>query len=159
RGYTYSVDAHNCLVMNDDTLKTIKALGHGCCWGGYPPKHGLGIFEVGGPIEVAEIWHDAYAPTRHRRFVIHLRGIGFAFVDLLARAGLDLRPHQYSQRFHFEGDVEIHPQTPQPGEIMTVTLGDALATIVPGREVESSWKSWRDERLIGVYGVPAERSS
>src|SRR6185369_7628110 len=70
RGYTYSVDAHNCLVMNDDTLKTIKALGHGCSWGGYPPKHGLGIFEVGGPIEVAEIWHDAYAPTRHRRFVV-----------------------------------------------------------------------------------------
>jgi hypothetical protein len=158
RGYTYSVDAHNCLVMNDHTLKTIKALGHGCCWGGYPPKHGLGLFEAGGPIEVAEIWHDAYAPTRHRRYVIHLRGIGFAFVDLLSRTGLDLRPHQYSQRFHFEGDVEINPQAPQPGEIMTLTLGDAQATIVPGREAESFWKSWRDERLIGVYGVPAERS-
>jgi hypothetical protein len=158
RGYMYAPDAHNCLIMNDDTLKPLKALGHGCCWGGYPPKHGLGLFEAGGPIEVAEIWHDAYAPSRHRRFVIHLKGIGFAFVDLLSRAGLDLRPHQYSQRFHFEGNVQINPVAPQAAEIMTVTLGDATATIVPGREAESYWKTWRDERLIGIYGIPAEKT-
>jgi len=93
RGYSYSVNAHNCLVMNDDTLKPLSAMNHGTFWGGSPPKHGLGIFEAGGPIEVAEVWHDANAPTRHRRFFVHVVGIGFALVDLLSKRP-NLSPHQ-----------------------------------------------------------------
>ncbi len=154
RGYMYAADSHNVLVMNDDTLKPLKALGHGCCWGGYPPKHGLGLFEAGGPIEVLEAWHDAYAPTRHRRFTIHIVGIGFVFVDLLARTGLDLRPHQYSQRYHFEGDVEITPETPGPAAPLSASKNGARCVIVPGREAQNSWKTWHDERLAGVYGIP-----
>jgi hypothetical protein len=153
RGYHYAVDSHNCLVMNDDTLKPLKALGHGCCWGGYPPKHGLGLFKAGGPIELAEIWHDAYAPTRHRRFVVQVNGIGYVFVDLLARPGLDLRPHQYSQRYHFEGGVAIEPTLPESGHNLSVSLGDASCVIVPGRETETFWKSWRDQYLSGVKEV------
>jgi len=157
RGYLYSVDAHNCLIMDDDTLKPLKAMAHGCFWGGYPPKHGLGLFEAGGPIEVAEVWHDAYAPTRHRRYVVHLRGIGFAFVDLLSRSGLDLRPHQYSQRFHFEGDVAIAPPAPGPGRALHVSCAGAKCRIVPGREAHSVWTSWHDDRLAGLPGVPTEK--
>jgi hypothetical protein len=153
RGYSYAVDAHNCLVMNDDTLKPIKSLGHGCCWGGYPPKHGLGLFKAGGEIEVAEIWHDAYAPTRHRRFVVQIKGICYVFVDLLSRPGLDLRPHQYSQRYHFEGGVAIEPTVPDAAHSLRATLGEASCVIVPGREAESSWKSWRDDYLEGLKEV------
>ena len=157
RGYAYSVDAHNCLVMDDDTLKPLKALSHRCCWGGYPPRHGLGIFKAGGPIEVAELWHDAYAPTRHRRYSVHLNGIGFALVDLLSRPGLDLRPHQYSQRFHFEGDVRIFPGQPGRGHPLAATREGASCLIVPGREADTDWKSWHDERLVNTYGVPRRK--
>ena len=157
RGYMYAPDAHNCLIMNDDTLKPLAALSHGCCWGGYPPRHGLGLFQAGGPVEIAEIWHDAYAPTRHRRYIVHLRGLGFAFVDLLSRPGLDVRPHQYSQRLHFEGDVAIAPQVPRPGGTLRVSRAGAMCRIVPGRETHTVWKSWHDERLAGVPGVPADK--
>ncbi|MBI3829338.1 MAG: heparinase II/III family protein [Planctomycetes bacterium] len=153
RGYAYSPESHNCLIMNDDTLKPLKALGHGCCWGGYPPKHGLGLLQAGGPIEVAELWHDAYAPTRHRRFVVHVRGIGFVFVDLLARAGLDLRPHQYSQLYHFEGGVEMTPSQPKAGQTVRAWKEPASCFVVPGAEAETQWKAWRDERLADLYGV------
>jgi hypothetical protein len=158
RGYSYSVDAHNCLVMDDDTLKPFKALGHPCCWGGYPPKHGLGLFAAGGPIEVSEMWHDAYAPTRHRRFVVRIDGVGFAFVDLLSRSGLDLRPHQYSQLVHFSGGVALSTASPEAGASLSASLAEASCTIVPGAETCSSWRTWRDERLRGLYGVAADAS-
>ena len=160
RGYMYAADSHNCLIMNDDTLKPLKALGHGCCWGGYPPKHGLGLFEAGGPIEIAEVWHDAYAPTRHRRFAVHIKKIGFVFVELLSRPGLDLRPHQYSQRYHFEGDVLIEPGTPSPAQPLAAAHinGGARCVIVPGREAPAVWSTWRDERLIGVFGIPETKT-
>lgn len=157
RGYSYAVDAHNCLVMDDDTLKTLKALGHPCSWGGYPPQHGTGLFRAGGAIEVLEAWHDAYAPTRHRRFTVHVRGVGFVFVDLLARPGLDLRPHQYSQRFHAEGDVVPSATAPAPGAAVRLERGGATCWIVPGGEAHNAWATWQDQRLAGVFGIPAER--
>ena len=156
RGYIYNMESHNCLVMNDDTLKPIKACGHECFWGGYPPKHGLGLFQAGGPIEVAEIWHDAYAPTRHRRYVVHIKGIGFAFVDLLSRPGLDLRPHQYSQRFHFEKAVTISPENPSGGSPLSAHRNDARCIVIPGGECESFWKTWNDTRLAGIPGADVE---
>ncbi|HTL53130.1 MAG TPA: heparinase II/III family protein, partial [Planctomycetota bacterium] len=153
RGYSYSVDAHNCLVMDDDTLKPLKALGHGCCWGGYPPKHGLGLFKPGGAIEVAEIWHDAYAPTRHRRYVVQIVGLGFAFIDLLSRPGLDLRPHQYSQLFHCEGGVAIEAETLRDRRSLVIKKNNARAIIMAGNSTEVRWKSWRDSYLANLHGV------
>ena len=153
RGYSYSVNAHNCLVMNDDTLKPLSAMNHGTFWGGYPPKHGLGIFEAGGPIEVAEVWHDANAPTRHRRFFVHVVGVGFVLVDLLSKRP-NLSPHQYTQSFHFEGDVEIAPPTPSDGHALRATSGDAACLVVPGADTESRWRTFRDPYLDNVYGVP-----
>jgi hypothetical protein len=153
RGYSYSVNAHNCLVMNDDTIKPLEAMNHGTFWGGWPPKHGLGIFQAGGPIEVAEIWNDANAPTRHRRFYVHIVGIGFALVDILSKRP-NLSPHQYSQYFHFEGDVRISPEDPDSGLALRGTLDDATCLIVPGAETESRWRTFRDPYLDDVYGVP-----
>ena len=158
RGYSYSMNAHNCLVMNEDTLKPLEAMNHGTFWGGWPPKHGLGIFEAGGPIEVAEMWHDANAPTRHRRFVVHIVGIGFAMVDLLSKRP-NLSPHQYSQYFHFKSDVEIAPTAPADGESLRACAGDASCLIVPGAETESRWRTFRDPYLDDVYGVPNTKGS
>ena len=153
RGYSYSVNAHNCLVMNDDTIKPLEAMNHGTFWGGWPPKHGLGVFEAGGPIEVAEVWHDANYPTRHRRFFVHIVGVGFVIVDLLSKRP-NLSPHQYSQYFHFEGDVSISPETPEPGLPLRASAGDAACLIVPGADTESHWRTFRDDYLDDVYGVP-----
>ncbi len=157
RGYSYSVNAHNCLVINDDTLKPLQAMNHGTFWGGWPPTHGVGLFKAGGPIEIAELWHDAYAPTRHRRFIVHIVGIGFALVDLLsARPGL--APHQYSQYFHFEGNVKLSPFAPQPGDSLRATNGDAACLIVPGAETDSHWRTFPDTYLDDVYGLSAGRT-
>jgi hypothetical protein len=153
RGYSYSVNAHNCLVMNDDTLKPLEAMNHGTFWGGCPPKHGLGVFEAGGPIEVAEVWNDANYPTRHRRFFVHVVGVGFVLVDLMSKRP-NLAPHQYSQYFHFEGGVEIAPQLPEDGAALRAFDGDAACLIVPGTETESRWRTFRDPYLDDVYGVP-----
>jgi hypothetical protein len=158
RGYSYSVNAHNCLVINDDTLKPLEAMNHGTFWGGWPPKHKLGVFEAGGPIEVAEIWNDANYPTRHRRFVVHLVGLGFVLVDLMSKRP-NLSPHQYSQYFHFEGDVEIAPEQPQNGSPLRAVAGDAACLIVPGAETESRWRTFRDPYLDDVYGVPNDNGS
>jgi hypothetical protein len=153
RGYSYSMNAHNCLVMNDDTLKPLEAMNHGTFWGGWPHQHGLGILEAGGPIEVAEIWNDANAPTRHRRFVVHVVGIGFAMVDLLSKRP-NLAPHQYTQSFHFEGDVELSSETPGEGHAFRAHLDEAACVIVPGADTESHWRTFRDPYLDDVYGVP-----
>jgi hypothetical protein len=157
RGYSYSVNAHNCLVMNDDFLKPLEAMDHGTFWGGFPPECGTGIFESGGPIEVSEVWHDANAPTRIRRFFVHLKGIGFVFVDIVTSSKKRMSPMQYSQYFHFEGDVEISPEAPEAGGAMRVWQDEASCWIVPGKEMETHWRSFRDSYLNDTYMVPATK--
>ncbi|HEY3322537.1 MAG TPA: heparinase II/III family protein [Planctomycetota bacterium] len=153
RGYLYHATAHNCMLMNDDGLKPLAALGHLCNWHGHTPPVKLGLFKAGGLIEVLECRHDAYAPHRHRRFVLHLAGIGFAFVDLWARPELDLRPNQYSQLLHAEGGVEMTPEAPENGGTVRLWSGRSNCFIVPGAETETTWNCWRDEKLCGVYGI------
>ncbi|MCL2639816.1 MAG: heparinase II/III family protein [Phycisphaerales bacterium] len=162
RGYTYSVNAHNCLVMNDDFLKPIEAMNHGTFWGGYPPVCSTGIFAANGPIEVAEVWHDANPAARMRRFVLHLRGIGFAFVDIIASNRAGMSPMQYSQYFHFEGDVELSPELPEGEAPMRASRGEgggASCLIVPGQEVGSFWKTWCDPYVHDLYPVPGTKGS
>jgi hypothetical protein len=156
RGYSYSVNAHNCLVINDDTLKPLEAMNHGTFWGGWPPKHSLGVFEAGGPIEVAEVWNDANYPTRHRRFFVHVVGLGFVLVDLMSKRP-NLAPHQYTQHFHFEGDVQL--AVPADGSSIRATDGDAACLIVPGAETTFRWDTRRDLYLDDVYGVPNSRGA
>jgi hypothetical protein len=130
-------------------------MNHGTFWGGWPPKHGLGIFEAGGPIEAVEVWHDANYPTRHRRFFVHIVGIGFVLVDLLSKRP-NLSPYQYSQYFHFEGDVAISPEAPGDGNSLRALDGNANCLIVPGAETESRWRTFRDPYVDGLYGVPSK---
>ena len=153
RGYSYSVNAHNCLTLNDDTLKPLAAMCHGTFWGGHPPPHECGLFQAGGPIEIAEVWHDANAPWRHRRFVVHLVGLGFVLVDIVDKKALDLRPNQWSQGFHFEFDVEIDAENPPQGAALNAKLDGASCLIVPGRDMESKWRAFRDAYLTQVYAL------
>ncbi|MBA3707476.1 MAG: heparinase II/III family protein [Planctomycetes bacterium] len=153
RGYSYSMQAHSCLVVNDDTLKPLSALSHNTYWGGQPPVVPTGLFQAGGPIEVLEAWHDAYAPRRHRRFVVHLVGLGFANIDIITRKGFNLAPHEYAQLWHFDGDVAIGPEEPAHGQVIRGWKNEASCVLVPGRESETQWKTWRDPFLDDVYGV------
>jgi hypothetical protein len=157
RGYSYGVQSHNCLVMNDDFLKNLEAMNHGTFWGGYPPEHHCGVFSAGGAIEVAEIWNDANGPTRHRRFVVHVRNVGFAFVDIVKSSKPRLAPNQYSQYFHLEGDVEISSEAPEHGSAVRVFDGDASCLIVPGADIETRWRAYRDEYLDNLYRVPTTK--
>jgi hypothetical protein len=151
------VNAHNCLVMNDDFLKNLEAMNHGTFWGGYPPVHHTGLFQAGGVLEIAEIWNDANAPMRHRRFFVHLRGLGFVLVDILNSKKMRMIPSQYSQYFHLEGDVEISAETVEPGGAMKVFQDEASCVIVPGREVDTRWRAYRDLYLDDLYRVPASK--
>ena len=149
RGYHYSMGAHNCLVMDDDTLKPLEACGHRCFWGGRPPRHGLGICKPDGAIEVLEAWHDAYAPTRHHRYVIHLRGLGFVLVDRLGHDQVDLKPHDYVQLLHLEAGVQHH--TTRAGA-MHLGTGRATCTVIPGGACAAGWTAAPDPWLEDLPG-------
>ncbi|HYF51938.1 MAG TPA: heparinase II/III family protein, partial [Planctomycetota bacterium] len=154
RGYSYSMNAHNCLIMNDDFLKPLLAMSHPTFWGGNPPRCEAGLFAPGENIEIAEASHDGNDPTRHTRYVVHLRGIGFVLVDKIWRNVLDMRPNNYAQYFHMEGDVEIAPQEPTNGGNLRVFSGEASCVIVPGAESDTRWKCRRDTYLDNLFGVP-----
>ena len=151
RGYSYSVNAHNCLTMNNDFLKPMLAMSHGTFWGGSPPLVPTGLFETAGDLEVLEAWHDEYKPTRHRRFVVHLRGLGYVFVDHLWRKMLDLRPNQYTQYYHLDYEVEVSAQEPAKQSALKVFKGAASCLLVPGSESGSEWRTIRDELLTDIH--------
>ena len=154
RGYFYAPDSHNCMIINDDTIKPLKTLGHQCNWGNFPPKHELGIFASGEHIEIAEMTNFIPVPFTHRRFVIHLRGIGFAFVDILEENPISVRPHQYAQRYHLEWDVEASPlNDTMSGGGLCLKKDKSKAFIIPGEDVDYKWNNWHDSYLKNLPGV------
>jgi hypothetical protein len=154
RGYSYAADSHNMFIRNYDFMKPLRAFNHYSCFGMWQiPECGLGLFKTGGPIEVLEAWHDQYSPLRHRRFFIHLRNLGFAFVDMMPNLPGRLSPYEYSQFLHFNFEVELSSEQPKPGETVKAWLDDAACYIVPGREAEAHWTLQRDEYLNGVYSL------
>ena len=154
RGYSYGADSHNVFVRNYDFLRPLRALSHFTVYGlQRAPLCGLGLFQAGGPIEVAEAWHDENAPLRHRRLLVHIKGVGFAFVEMMNSPKGSLAPYDYSQLYHFEYEVDIAPTQPQVQQTLKVSAGDAACYIVPGREAEVRWQSWRDEYLTGLYSL------
>jgi hypothetical protein len=154
RGYSYGANSHNVFVRNYDFLRPLRALNHFTVFGlQRPPLCGLGMFEAGGPIEVSEAWHDENAPLRHRRLLVHIKGIGFAFVEMMNSPVGSLAPYDYSQFYHFEYDVDIAPAEPQVQQTLKAFSGDAECYIVPGREAEVRWQCGRDEYLKELYSL------
>ena len=157
RGYSYAADSHNMFIRNYDFMKPLRAFNHYTCYGMYQtPECGLGLFKSGGPIEVLEAWHDQYRPLRHRRFIVHLRNLGFAFVDMMPSLTGSLAPYEYSQFYHFNFEVEITPSVGselKAGQTLKAWLDGAACYVVPGREAEARWSVQRDEYLSGVYSL------
>jgi len=160
RGYFYAPDSHNCMIINDDTLKPLKALGHRCSWGGYPPRHQLGAFKTSKSIEILEMSNKGCRPFIHRRFVVHLRSLGFAFVDILRETPVSVRPHQYVQQYHLEWDVDCSlPSASLDNGGIRLTKGKAKALIIPGEEVDYQWHLRRDSFLSNLPGVRSKDAS
>ena len=152
RGYSYGADSHNVFVRNYDFIRPLRALNHYTVYGlQRSPLCGLGLFKAGGPIEVVEAWHDENAPVRHRRLLVHIKGIGFAFVEMMNSPVGSLAPYDYSQFYHLQFEVQIAPEEPQVQQTLKVFDGDAACYIVPGREAEVRWQTHRDDYLKDVY--------
>jgi hypothetical protein len=154
RGYSYGAESHNVFIRNYDFIRPLRALNHFSLYGlAHRPECGIGLFEAGGPIEVVEAWHDGYVILRHRRYAVHLKGLGFAFIDMMPAPKGSLAPADFSQYYHFEYEVDIAPTSPDAGATLKASAGDAACYIVPGREAETRWKTWRDEYLKDVYSL------
>ena len=115
RGYYFSMDAHNTLVIDHDALKSHEALAHS--WGGQPSRITVAAtcLNARGGFDYGTFRHDGYRPLLHRRDVFFVRGRYFIMTDAITMdfAGLntvfasegDIRPHHYRQRLHFEPGV------------------------------------------------------
>ncbi|GMV83175.1 MAG: hypothetical protein AMXMBFR7_43590 [Planctomycetota bacterium] len=115
RGYYYSMDAHNTLVIDNDTLKSHAALANS--WGLQPTRITVAAtcLRSGVGLDYATFRHDGYRPLLHRRDVFFVRGRYLIFSDCISMnfAGFntvfategDIRPHHYRQRLHFETGV------------------------------------------------------
>ncbi|MGH7144655.1 MAG: heparinase II/III domain-containing protein [Planctomycetota bacterium] len=154
RGYSYGADSHNVFVRNFDFIRPLRALSHFSSYGlDRNPLCGLGLFEAGGPIELAEAWHDEFAPFRHHRFLVHLRGLGFVFIDRMNSRKGKLSPHDYTQAYHADFDLVVAPLKPPVDGALRIGSGAASCLMVPGRETETRWEVFRDEYLTGVYAL------
>ncbi|MBN4074064.1 heparinase II/III family protein [bacterium AH-315-E10] len=149
RGYLYSVQAHNCMIINDNTLKNIEALGHECHWGGEPPRHTLPLAYEGKSFNLLECSHDGYAPFRHRRYFIQLTGLGFATVDIMNETNAEaMRPHEYKQFLHGNFDVKVSELGPLVQ--LQFTRNNASLCVVPGLSSDCRFELKTDEWLAGL---------
>jgi hypothetical protein len=115
RGYYFSMDAHNCLIIDDDILTSYRALQKH--WGRQPPRIISAETCFADEVDYATFVHDGYRPLLHRRDVLLVRGryvlmtdgITMDFTGFNALAGLegDIRPHHYKQRLHFETGISV----------------------------------------------------
>ena len=139
RGYYFSMDAHNTLVIDHDSLKSHEALAD--AWGLQPPRiaSAATCLNARGGIDFATFRHDGYRPLLHRRDVLFVRGRYFILTDavtmdftgfntVFASAG-DISPHYYRQRLHFEAGVTAKPLAGRPGLHAYAAEGPGLLVV------------------------------
>ena len=116
RGYHYSMGAHNCLVQNDDELMPHAALGNFCVWGAQTPIVSVNRASFSERLDFVDMHYDGYNirrwcstcgldhgdANRHRRVILHLKGLGWVFVDRVTACPNDIRRHDFDQLLHFE---------------------------------------------------------
>lgn len=103
----------------------------------------LGPVVTDATYDIAEGWHDAYSPLRHRRRVVRLRDEGWLIVDELLGDGV----HDITAHWHF--DPRWMAATDSPGRLrlthetgQTAWLlhdGDALTLVHGGEGDDTSW--------------------
>ncbi|MFH1377144.1 MAG: heparinase II/III family protein [Planctomycetota bacterium] len=115
RGFYFSMDAHNTLIIDDDNLKDHRALVRS--WGLQPPRidRAKTALNLNGQFDYASFSHFGYDPLRHRRDILMVRGryvlmtdvidMDFRNVNSVFALEGDIRPHLYRQRIHFEKNV------------------------------------------------------
>jgi hypothetical protein len=139
RGYYFSMDAHNTLVIDHDNLKSHEALAD--AWGLQPSRvtRAATCLEARGGFDFATFRHDGYRPLLHRRDVLFVRGRYFIMTDAItmdftgfntvfATEG-DIRPHHYRQRLHFEAGVTARPLEGRVGLDARVADGPGVLII------------------------------
>jgi hypothetical protein len=139
RGYYFSMDAHNTLVIDRDNLKSHEALAD--AWGLQPPRiaSAATCLNARGGFDFATFRHDGYRPLLHRRDVLFVRGRYFIITDTItmdfsgfntvfATEG-DIRPHHYRQRLHLEAGVTAKPLAGRPGLNACVADGPGLLVV------------------------------
>lgn len=117
RGYYFSMDAHNTLVIDHDAIKSHEALAPESAWGLQPSRitQAATCLDARGGFDYATFRHDDYRPLLHRRDVFFVRGRYFILTDAITMDFMgfnsvfategDIRPHHYRQRLHFETGV------------------------------------------------------
>ena len=122
RGFYFSMDAHNTLVIDDDNLKSHRALAHP--WGLQPTRIATAhsCLNAARRFDYATFTHRGYLPLIHRRDVLLVRGRYVLMTDGITMdfAGFhttytdtgDIRAHTYRQRIHFEKDVTARSTRP-----------------------------------------------
>ncbi|MBN1808773.1 MAG: heparinase II/III family protein, partial [Planctomycetes bacterium] len=114
RGFYFSMDAHNTLIIDDDNLKSHRALAGQ--WGLQPTRiHSAHTCLNAGSCDYASFTHRGYLPLVHRRDILFIRGryvimtdgitMDFADFNAVFDSEGDIRPHLYRQRIHFEQGV------------------------------------------------------
>jgi len=122
RGFYFSMDAHNTLVIDDDNLKSHRALAQP--WGLQPTRIATAgsCLNAAGRFDYATFTHRGYLPLIHRRDVLLVRGryvlmtdgiaMDFADFNTTYTDTGDIRAHTYRQRIHFEKDVTAQSTKP-----------------------------------------------
>jgi hypothetical protein len=140
RGFYFSMDAHNTLIIDDDNLKCHRALAN--AWGLQPPRIASAHTALnGGKFDYATFTHHGYLPLIHRRDVLFVRGryvimtdgitMDFTGLNSVFASEGDIRPHTYRQRIHFEADVSAE-LGPLPHSVLARdTVSPAGVLIVP----------------------------
>ena len=154
RGFYFSMDAHNTLIIDDDNLKDHRALVRS--WGLQPPRidRAHTALNLDGRFDYASFSHFGYDPLRHRRDILMVRGryvlmtdvidMDFKNVNSVFALEGDIRPHLYRQRVHFEKNVSARSGSlngsviakdndsaagvyivPEPFEALSTVVGDS----------------------------------
>ena len=140
RGFYFSMDAHNTLIIDDDNLKSHRALAG--AWGLQPPR--IASAHTGlnaGSFDYATFTHHGYLPLIHRRDVFLVRGryiimtdgitMDFACFNSVFDSEGDIRPHTYRQRIHFEAGVSAEPGSQANTVLARDAASPAGVLIVP----------------------------
>lgn len=141
RGFYFSMDAHNTLLIDDDNLKSHRALAN--TWGLQPSRVSSArtCLNADGVFDYASYAHAGYDPLIHRRDVFMVRGryvlmtdvitMDFSNVNQVFDAAGDIRPHDYRQRIHFEENVRANAGAQESSVIARDVESDAGVLIVP----------------------------
>lgn len=140
RGYYFSMDAHNGLIVDDDILTSYKALAK--WWGGQPSRidSAFSAFQPQAGVDYVSFSHPGYRPLMVRRDVLFVHDkywivtdaidMNFKGFNSVFGSEGDIRPHEYTQPLHFEAGVPVQWEATKH-QFRTTLPNSANLLIVP----------------------------